>query len=211
MQISRLHHPVRALGYGTRAGIWTQGCSIGCAGCISRDTWPTRPDAEVKVEEILCWLMDLPKGVDGVTVSGGEPTDQPDELRKLITALPEIAAMRAEQWDLLVYSGKATRVIERRFPWLIEGVDALVTGPFLLGQPSQDPLRGSANQEIITSSRLGQQRYGTTTAHGLRSFDVTVADGTIWMVGIPGRGDMESLREDLARRGIIIESPSWLA
>lgn len=41
MILSRLHFPVTTLGPGRRIGVWFQGCSIRCAGCISRDTWET--------------------------------------------------------------------------------------------------------------------------------------------------------------------------
>lgn len=37
--INNAHFPVTVLGPGA-LGIWTQGCSIGCKGCVSRDTWP---------------------------------------------------------------------------------------------------------------------------------------------------------------------------
>src|SRR3546814_9784731 len=37
--VSRLHFPVTALGPGRRIGLWLQGCSIRCPGCISVDTW----------------------------------------------------------------------------------------------------------------------------------------------------------------------------
>ncbi|HAU1321526.1 TPA: radical SAM protein, partial [Legionella pneumophila] len=37
--ISRVHFPVTTLGPGHRIGIWFQGCSIRCPGCISTDTW----------------------------------------------------------------------------------------------------------------------------------------------------------------------------
>ncbi len=218
MEISRLHHPVTALGYGTRAGIWTQGCSIRCAGCVSLDTLERRPEREVPVVRILEWLAALPAGIDGVTVSGGEPTDQPGELRVLLEGLREVAARRAETWDLLVYTGRAHHAVLHRCPWLDDLADVLVTGPFVQRAPSPDPLKGSANQEVVLLSELGRTRYGgrEITAperedEEERPFDVTVADGTVWMVGIPRRGDMDRLRTELANRGVLIEAPSWLA
>ena len=39
LSVNRLHHPVTALGSGSRVGIWTQGCAIRCRGCASLDTW----------------------------------------------------------------------------------------------------------------------------------------------------------------------------
>ncbi|WP_461325238.1 4Fe-4S cluster-binding domain-containing protein [Bradyrhizobium diazoefficiens] len=39
ISVSRIHFPVTTLGPGRRLGIWFQGCSIRCPGCISMDTW----------------------------------------------------------------------------------------------------------------------------------------------------------------------------
>ena len=98
MLISRLAHPVRNLGFGTRAGIWTQGCTLRCAGCMSRDTWGFRADRELPVKEIGAWLLALPGKLDGVTVSGGEPIEQP-ELPGLLVMLRYLGKARGEDWD----------------------------------------------------------------------------------------------------------------
>lgn len=230
MQISRLHHPVTALGHGIRVGIWTQGCSIHCEGCVSLDTLEPRPDRDVPVSRMLQWISSLPTKLDGVTVSGGEPTDQPAELRTLLEGLREVGQHRGETWDLMAYTGRSRTAALHRFPWLTELVDVLVTGPFVMRSPTTDPLKGSANQEIVILSALGWERYGAREAESgaietqgpavttsedarpvVRRFDVAVSGGTVWMVGIPRRGDMERLRRDLARHGVLIGSPSWLA
>lgn len=73
MLISRAHYPVLTLGYGRRAGVWTQGCVLACEGCIARDTWDANPANDVEVDEVLQWLSSHPD-VDGVTVSGVSPS-----------------------------------------------------------------------------------------------------------------------------------------
>ena len=76
--LSRIHYPVRTLGPGARIGVWFQGCAIRCPGCVSMDTWAVGQHVttldEVK-EGLLPFLAS-----DGVTISGGEPFDQPEAL-----------------------------------------------------------------------------------------------------------------------------------
>ena len=63
--------------------VWIQGCSIRCEGCISADTWAAGR-GETTVDEVFAsisaWLLEA----DGVTVSGGEPFDQPSGLAALL-------------------------------------------------------------------------------------------------------------------------------
>src|SRR5919197_588417 len=87
--LAKAHYPVTTLGPGTRAGLWTQGCTIGCVGCLSRDTWHPDPRTAVPVGTVLGWLASLPGPVDGVTISGGEPFQQPDALAALLHGIRE--------------------------------------------------------------------------------------------------------------------------
>ena len=45
--INKAHFPVTVLGPGRRIGIWLQGCSIHCKGCVSQDTWAADPGRTV--------------------------------------------------------------------------------------------------------------------------------------------------------------------
>ena len=84
LRISRLHYPVTVLGPGRRIGIWVQGCSIGCPGCLSQDTWSPDAAEPVSVARVIETCRRVSKDeLDGVTISGGEPFDQPDGLRCL--------------------------------------------------------------------------------------------------------------------------------
>ncbi len=99
LSLSRMHFPVTTLGPGRRIGIWLQGCSIRCPGCISADTWGPghrRLSLEQLLEQITPWLHEA----EGITISGGEPFDQFDALRSLLEGL-----RRLSELDILVYSG----------------------------------------------------------------------------------------------------------
>ena len=97
--ISRLHFPVTTLGPGRRIGIWLQGCSIHCPGCISKDTWD--PDQGwTSVHSVIAAVQHWMPDAQGITISGGEPLDQPVALRVLLQNLRRISDV-----DVLVYSG----------------------------------------------------------------------------------------------------------
>lgn len=210
--LSRLHYPVRNLGYGIRAGIWLQGCTVYCRGCVSRDTWQFDETKRTEISSIVGWLAGLDGVVDGITISGGEPTDQPDALRSLLDAL---APMR-ERTDILLYSGRPSEQLERDLPWLWGSVDLLISDPFDAAQSGDCALRGSANQRLHRLSPLAEQRYAEEsfehTYSGQRQkISINVDDRTVWMVGIPKHGDLQRLHHALGERGISAGRTSWLA
>lgn len=207
MLISRLAHPVTNLGYGRRAVIWTQGCSLRCAGCMSVDTWPFRRDRDWPPERIASWLLGLPEGVDGVTISGGEPTEQ-HELPGLLAMLRSLGRARGELWDLLVFTGRETEEVSRELPWLTELADAVVAGPFVAELAGELHLRGSSNQELVLCTPLGERRHGDpTVTHP--PLQCHVAEGELFLTGIPRPGELASLTASLAERGVRLRHRSW--
>lgn len=190
IDISRLHYPVTALGPGRRIGIWLQGCSMRCSGCISADTW-AKGRGTTTVAEVIHGLARWVPDADGFTISGGEPFDQPDALSSLLAHIRSIS-----DGDILVYSGYEYELIENTVRSLDGLIDALISDPFVLSAPHTLALRGSDNQRLHFLTPLGVQRFGPY-AHreAERRFDVMVdASGEIWMAGIPGRGDFDNLR-----------------
>lgn len=223
--LSRAHYPVTVLGPGTRAGIWTQGCTIHCSGCLSRDTWEADPGKAMPVDALLGWLASLPTP-DGVTISGGEPFQQPDAVRELLNG---IHVWRGDRpIDILVYSGYVYSWLRRR-SWaqtLLRLCDAVIAGPYVakraddtVRHPMRPNLtwRGSANQRLVPLSPLGHERYAhlldeTNTDvndEDAARIQLCVEDNRIYYIGIPRRGDMDRLTERLARAGIDPGEVSW--
>ncbi|QKV74891.1 4Fe-4S single cluster domain-containing protein [Amycolatopsis sp. Hca4] len=210
LRISRLHYPVTALGPGRRIGIWTQGCTIACPGCVARDTWPATAQQEVEVSALLAWCASLdPASVDGITISGGEPSEQPEALTKLVEGLDEFR--QAHDWDILCYTGTEYDVFKKRCPEVPALVDAIMTGPYRAGEPTDLVWRGSANQQLVPTTERGRVRYGpwldAVTEHP--ALQVQVDDDRIWMIGVPRRGDLARLRRALDNQGIRLEEASW--
>ncbi len=67
LSLSRVHFPVTTLGPGRRLGIWFQGCSIRCPGCISADTWgPGR--RRIALARLLADIQPWLEQAEGITV-----------------------------------------------------------------------------------------------------------------------------------------------
>lgn len=210
--LAKAHYPVTVLGPGRRAGIWTQGCTIGCAGCVAQETWAADPAAAVDVDVILGWLASLAGQVQGITISGGEPFQQPEALEELLRG---IGHWRGDaDIDILVYTGYTLSRLQRA-AWatrLLALCDAVVAGPYVQARNTGQRWRGSANQQIVALSRLGRQRYadhGAAAAGAQPEMQVSIEADRVYLIGIPRRGDMDALTARLRRSGLRSQDVSW--
>lgn len=199
ISLSRVHFPVTTLGPGRRLGIWFQGCSIRCDGCISADTWGPgkRPLALAQLlDDLQPWLAEA----EGITLSGGEPFDQTDALLALLGALRQRTRV-----DILVYSGHSLEALQPVLQRAKGLLDALMCDPFEQQQAQTRVLRGSDNQRLIFFTELGRQRLGAyerPLQADDRALDLMFDDdGSIWMAGIPRRDDLLQLRDLLHEQG----------
>lgn len=195
---SRLHFPVTTLGPGRRLGLWFQGCSIGCPGCISIDTWEPNV-GRVDLNDVLTVIDRYAPEADGLTVSGGEPLDQPEALATILRHW----RLRSER-SVLVFTG---REFDELSNWLHRNpglVDAVITGPFRAELPQTLAMRGSDNQRLHAMTNLGREMLyldRLATAEDRRLDVMFDENGHAWMAGIPARGDLGRLRRALAAAG----------
>ena len=143
IRLSRAHHPVTVLGPGRRIGLWTQGCGIGCDGCLARDTWAPDPATEVDLDDVLAWCAGI-TDVDGVTISGGEPFDQPEALDALLAKLDGWRRAHVRPIDFLCYSGRSLPALRARYGHILARLDAVIPGPFIAASSAaRSPGRGT--------------------------------------------------------------------
>lgn len=213
IHIARLHHPVTALGPGSRLGVWTQGCALACPGCLSRDTWAAGPQHAVETRTVLQWCDRRdPAEIDGVSLSGGEPSEQAGALAELLTGLAE----RRERhgWDLLCWTGLEEEAFAARCPEAYALLDGLVTGPYLAARAGGGRWRGSANQNLVPLTGLGRQRYGPWAGDGPgpghpAELQFQVEEDRVYLLGVPRPGDPARIQRALAERGISMEGVTW--
>ncbi len=197
--LNRVHFPVTALGPGRRIGIWLQGCLIRCPGCMSLDTWApagTRIAVAGLLDRISAWLPDA----DGVTISGGEPFDQPQALLALLAGL-----RTAQCGSILVYSGYPLATLTERHSEVLSLIDVLIAEPFDAGCDEPVLLRGSSNQRVLCLTERGVAMWQAAVSAGeaAPAIDIVVdADGELWLAGIPRPGDLDRLSQALGGRGM---------
>jgi anaerobic ribonucleoside-triphosphate reductase activating protein len=164
------------------------------------DTWAFGRGVTT-VENVLASIRAWLEQADGITISGGEPFDQPEALRELLVGIRQVS-----RGDILVFSGYA---LEELRGWLnkMDGlIDALVADPFQLEASQTRALRGSDNQRLVPLTLLGIEQfraYERPTTQSDQTLDVMFDESTgeVWLAGIPRRGDLRRLANLLAASG----------
>lgn len=197
--ISRVHFPVTTLGPGKRLGIWFQGCSLRCEGCISVDTWATAKTL-IPIDQLMMALSSYLPLVDGITISGGEPFDQFDALLAIVVQL-----RKKTEVDILLYTGYSIEDIPDQLQKIKPYIDVLISDPFQRQTSQTLRLRGSDNQRLHCFTSQAKEKYAyyqqvvTTNDNVLDvMFD---AEGVVWFAGIPKRDDFIKLQTILKQQG----------
>ena len=133
-------------GLGIRLTVFTQGCPHHCPGCHNPQSHDFEGGEVYDTDAILEMAQDNFL-LDGITLSGGEPFAQAE-------ACAEIAkgahAIGLNVWCYTGYTYEALLNNNAAFRSLLENIDILVDGPFILEQRTLDAkFRGSSNQRII--------------------------------------------------------------
>jgi len=133
-------------GPGIRTTIFSQGCPHHCPGCHNPETWEFGCGTQIPVEAIVDIVRSNPL-CRGVTFSGGEPFAQPEGFAKLAKLLREkgyeVASYTGYTFEELLSGSEDQR-------HLLENIDILIDGPFLLAEKSLEiAFRGSRNQRIL--------------------------------------------------------------
>lgn len=136
-------------GPGLRDTIWLQGCTVGCPGCCNQRYWPHQRRALIPVSRFLAHFRMRIGRIDGLSLSGGEPTEQAEAAAALF------CAVRALGLSTVCYTGRPYEDlrVSDRFQPLLHVTDLLIDGPFLLAERDSNlHWRGSRNQRLIRLS-----------------------------------------------------------
>ena len=180
MRISHWLCPTQAGGPGKRLMLWLQGCRRGCPGCISPELQPVDGGTYITSEllaEILSEEMQA-CGVDALTISGGEPLDQMEEVLTLV--------QRLKPRDCLLYTGYSLEEAEAMpaFAKLKTYLSVVITDPYVEALNDGKGLRGSSNQRILV---LKPELLKTYKAYGMqeRPVEYVAVGDSVCFTGLP--------------------------
>jgi len=141
-----------ANGPGDRFVVWVQGCSRRCPGCFNPVAQPFPGTGyDITIPQIM---NGIPDAVEGITISGGEPFEQPEELLRLVRAA------RDRKLSVLIYTGYTYEELMNSFSGMkrelmhdvLKHTDYLIDGPYVRENPSRNKWAGSGNQRFLLLS-----------------------------------------------------------
>ena len=128
-------------GPGVRDVVFFQGCGKRCKGCHNPETWDYMGGCHRFMGDVI---NELAESDNDVTISGGEPFDQ---IEDLVEFSRRLKAMGKNVW---VYTGNVVEPTKFVYRVLAQYVDVIVDGRFVEELKDSNLLfRGSSNQRII--------------------------------------------------------------
>lgn len=130
-------------GEGLRTVIWFQGCKHNCLNCHNPSTHNFNKNILMSVDDIVSFYLkqDLQAGI---TLSGGDPFYQPDELLKLLIQLKQYNI------NIWCYTGFTYEYLLKHFRQHLQYIDILIDGLYIDKlRDTSLKFRGSSNQRLI--------------------------------------------------------------
>ena len=164
-------------GPGNRFVLWTQGCSKGCSECFNPETWSTNIYKELSPRQIFELVKNFE--VDGITISGGDPLEQEDELLELLMLL---SSMRLRK-GIILFSGFTRAEISSNIirEKCLSYIDVLIDGRYEKNLKVDFSLKGSSNQEFYFFSN----KISSSELVFDQEIEISSLEGDIMMTGFP--------------------------
>lgn len=145
LRVAQTIPDTEAEGPGRRFAVWVQGCSLRCPGCCNPEMFAADRGGALVEAPVLAERVLATPGLEGLSVLGGEPFEQPAGVAELCRLV------RAGGRSVMVYSGYTLAELRARpeaGPALAQ-IDLLVDGRYEQGRPERSRRWvGSANQQL---------------------------------------------------------------
>jgi len=170
-------HSSYIYGPGKRFVLWVQGCLIRCSGCWNEAMWSFTAKHLFSPENLAALILKTPD-IEGITILGGEPMHQSDDLLCLIKILKE------HKLTVFLYTGyDFHELIKQSQKELFQNSDIVISGRYIKELRDINlQWRGSSNQLIHYNSA----RYRELIIEEGNYIQINIkTDGSITISGYP--------------------------
>ena len=146
------------------------------------DTWSFEPKLQLTSDELMKRVLD-DTDAEGVTILGGEPLDQFDEVLELCKRVKAIGK------TVILFTGYTLDEIKnvKNYEDILDHIDVLVDGPYLKDQRDfSRPMVGSKNQNFIFLS----DKYSMDD-FGINKLEIRISPSGL--ITVNGQGDTQLL------------------
>ncbi len=167
-----------ANGPGQRIVIWLQGCSIHCKGCFNPQTHSFKPAHIFDPELLATEIVSRSSGIEGITISGGEPFDQAPALDIFLQTIRSGSDLSVMLLSGYSYSKLVRKKLNRE---ILKKADVLIAGPFVADWRMAQNLAGSSNKTFhFLTARYSMSHFDT-----IPDAEVIIqSDGSVTFSGI---------------------------
>ncbi len=193
MKISHYIERTSVLGPYSRSALWVHGCCFSCEGCLAKEM-NVGPYKEYSPDELSEFFLKV-ADTEGITISGGEPFLQAEELTKMLDC---IKAKR--DYGVIIYTGFLNDELEKKndtgVQRLLQHIDILVDGHYVKELDDGKPYRGSSNQKIhLMTDRYKSVFEDYYNGTDKRNIEIDVEKDNVYMVGVPSKNGIEVWRQ----------------
>jgi len=163
-------------GPGNRFVIWVQGCSLECPGCWNKEFWTTESGYELEISKLIS-IISSTNEIEGITILGGEPLEQPEATLNLIQSVKRIGL------TVMLYTGYEENEMTDLQLECIYASDIVIMGRYVASMRDTTlRWRGSSNQEI----KILSEAYKDIEIEEKEEVEITIdTNGAISMAGYP--------------------------
>lgn len=186
IQVGARREATTAEGPGTRYALWTQGCSLRCRGCCNPHLFDPAGGESVEVGVLLQEVSATAARIEGVSILGGEPFEQPHGLAPFVQGVRELGL------GVIIFTGFTLEQLRERPEQAVAAVlaatDLLVDGRYDSQQPeTQRPWVGSLNQRFhYLTTRYSSAIENSPDGRSLQRVELRIdADGRVERNGWP--------------------------
>ena len=167
----------RVEGPGARYALWVQGCSIRCPGCCNPHLFEAAEGEGLALDALLAEIEAAHPSIEGLTVLGGEPFDQPTAVARLAEGTRDLGL------SVMVFTGYTLEELRARphagVGALLEATDVLVDGRYEAARPERRRRWvGSENQRFhYLTDRYSPEIERPAADEPLREVEVRIDAG----------------------------------